>query len=41
MGVRRALRSSYVEIAHRREGWPDPRLVVTIVHNNDLNDVTG
>jgi pyruvate dehydrogenase (quinone) len=29
-----------ITVAHRHEGWADPRLVVMIVHNNDLNEVT-
>jgi pyruvate dehydrogenase (quinone) len=29
-----------ITVAHRQQGWADPRLVVMVVHNNDLNEVT-
>ena len=29
-----------IDLAHYRDRWSDPRLVVLILHNNDLNQVT-
>jgi pyruvate dehydrogenase (quinone) len=29
-----------ITVAHYWEGWSDPRLIIAVVHNNDLNQVT-
>ena len=32
--------NALIDIAHYAERWTNPRLIVVVLHNNDLNQVT-